>query len=190
MFRLTDESAKLRLLATTGLDGAIVLTFDAALAGFTAEEFVSRILLERFAMRGAVIGFNFHFGKGRAGTPAFLTAEGERHGFSVDIVPPLADSSRIISSGPIREALMAGGVAEAAELLGYAWFVSGSVAHGDKRGRELASRPPTSSSTPPARCGTASMRCAPRSKERYDGVANFRRRPMLTMQRAARSLFI
>ena len=81
LFRLTDESAKLRLLATTGLDGAIVLTFDAALAGFTAEEFVSRILLERFALRGAVIGFNFHFGKGRAGTPAFLTAEGERHGF-------------------------------------------------------------------------------------------------------------
>src|SRR6266704_1806921 len=55
LFRLTDERAKLRLFAGTGLDGAIVLTFDAALASFTAEEFVSRILLERFALRGAVI---------------------------------------------------------------------------------------------------------------------------------------
>src|SRR5580658_11160923 len=46
LFRLTDEAAKLRLLAATGLDGAIVLTFDAALAKLTAEEFVSRILVE------------------------------------------------------------------------------------------------------------------------------------------------
>jgi riboflavin kinase/FMN adenylyltransferase len=45
LFRLTDEAAKLRLLASTGLDGAIVLTFDAALAGVTAEEFVGRILV-------------------------------------------------------------------------------------------------------------------------------------------------
>jgi riboflavin kinase/FMN adenylyltransferase len=179
LFRLTDERAKLRLLATTGLDGAVVLTFDAALAGFTAEEFVSRILLERFALRGAVIGFNFHFGKGRAGTPAFLTAEGERHGFSVDIVPPLADGGRIISSGPIREALMAGRVAEAAELLGYAWFVSGSVAHGDKRGRELGF-PTANIKLDPAcalRHGVYAVRAQVEGR-RYDGVANFGRRPM------------
>src|SRR3984885_5969010 len=43
LFRLTDEAAKLRLLAATGLDGAIVLTFDATLAGLTADEFVARI---------------------------------------------------------------------------------------------------------------------------------------------------
>ena len=179
LFRLTDERAKLRLLATTGLDGAIVLPFDAALASFTAEEFVSRILLERFALRGAVIGFNFHFGKGRAGTPAFLTAEGERHGFSVDIVPPLADGGRIISSGPIREALMAGRVAEAAELLGYAWFVSGSVAHGDKRGRELGF-PTANIKLDPAcalRHGVYAVRAQVEGR-RYDGVANFGRRPM------------
>ena len=66
LFRLTDEAAKLRLLASTGLDGAIVLTFDAALAKLTADEFVSRILVDRFAVSGAVIGFNFHFGMNRA----------------------------------------------------------------------------------------------------------------------------
>src|SRR6516165_9508924 len=62
LFRLTDEAAKLRLLAGTGLDGAIVLTFDAALASLSAEDFVERILVERFAVSGAAIGFNFHFG--------------------------------------------------------------------------------------------------------------------------------
>src|ERR1700744_2451123 len=48
--RLTDEAAKLRLFAATGLDGAIVLKFDAALARLTAEEFVSRILVGKFAI--------------------------------------------------------------------------------------------------------------------------------------------
>ncbi len=179
LFRLTDESTKLRLLAAAGLDGAIVLTFDAALASLTADEFVSRILLERFALRGAVIGFNFHFGKGRAGSPAFLTAEGRRRGFSVDIVPPLADGERVISSGPIREALIAGRVREAAELLGYAWFVSGSVAHGDKRGRELGF--PTANLKLDPACGLRHGVYAVRVQvegRRYDGVANFGRRPM------------
>ena len=74
----------MRLLAATGLDGAIVLTFDAALANLSAEEFVARILVERFAVGGAVIGFNFHFGMHRAGSPDFLAAEGKKRGFAVD----------------------------------------------------------------------------------------------------------
>ena len=51
MFRLTDETGKLRLLAATGLDGAIVLTFNRALASLSPEEFVRRILVERLAHR-------------------------------------------------------------------------------------------------------------------------------------------
>ena len=88
LFRLTDEAAKLRLLASTGLDGAIVLTFNAALAGLTADEFVTRILVGRFGISGAVIGFNFHFGKNRAGSPDFLAAEGRKFGFTVDLIDP------------------------------------------------------------------------------------------------------
>ena len=119
LFRLTDEAVKLRLLAATGLDGAIVLTFDAALARLTAEEFVARILVERFAVSGVVIGFNFHFGAGRTGSPAFLEAQGAQRGFTVDIVAPLEDGGRPVASGPIRDALAAGRVGDAADLLGY-----------------------------------------------------------------------
>ena len=110
MFQLTDEAGKLRLLASTGLDGAILLTFDAALAGLTADEFVARILVGRFAISGAVIGFNFHFGKGRGGSPDFLAAEGRKYGFSVDVVPPFMFDGHPVSSGPIREALASGRV--------------------------------------------------------------------------------
>jgi riboflavin kinase/FMN adenylyltransferase len=137
LFRLSDESQKLRLLAGSGLDGAIVLTFNAALANLPAGEFIERVLVDRFAVSGVVTGFDFHFGKDRGGSPAFLAAEGKARGFPVDIVPALEDEGRPVSSGTIRAALSAGRVVEAAELLGYPWFVSGEVIHGEKRGRDL-----------------------------------------------------
>jgi riboflavin kinase/FMN adenylyltransferase len=179
LFRLTPEAAKLRLLAATGLDGAIVLTFNADLAKLTAEDFVQRVLVDRFAISGAAIGFNFHFGANRAGSPDFLQAEGKRHGFAVDIVPPLLDGGRPVSSGPIRAALAAGRLDDAAEFLGYPWFVSGTVIHGDKRGRELGF-PTANLRLDPAcalRHGIYAVRTAIAGR-RYDGVASFGRRPM------------
>src|SRR5262249_56352325 len=86
---------------------------------------------------GAAVGFDFRFGKNRAGTPDLLAAEGARRHFAVDIVPAVETGGRRISSGVIREALAAGHVTTAAELLGYPWFVTGEVVHGDKRGRTL-----------------------------------------------------
>src|SRR5436305_1722049 len=83
LFRLTDETNKLRLFAATELDGAIVMSFDASLANLTAEEFVARILVDQLAIAGAAIGYNFHFGKQRAGSPSFLAAQGAKYGFAV-----------------------------------------------------------------------------------------------------------
>ena len=179
LFRLTDEAAKLRLLASTGLDGAIVLTFDAALASVTAEDFVARILVGRFALSGAVIGFNFHFGKNRAGSPDFLAAQGRRYGFAVDVIAPFQLDGHPVSSGPIRDALAAGRLDQAAALLGFPWFVSGEVIHGDKRGREFGF--PTANVRLDAACGLRHGVYAVRvahAGRRYDGVANFGRRPM------------
>src|SRR6516165_12280321 len=179
LFRLTDEAAKLRLLAATGLDGAIVLTFDEALAKLSADDFVSRVLVERLAIGGTAIGFNFHFGAKRAGSADFLAAEGKKLGFAVDIVPPLLDRGRPISSGPIRQALATGHLDDATELLGHPWFVSGEVIHGDKRGRELGF--PTANLKLDPSCalrhGIYAVRTAIAGR-RHDGVASFGRRPM------------
>jgi riboflavin kinase/FMN adenylyltransferase len=179
LFRLTPEAAKLRLLAASGLDGAIVLTFNAELAKLSAEDFVARVLVDRFAISGAAIGFNFHFGANRAGSPEFLQAQSRQHGFALDIVPPLLDGGRPVSSGPIRAALAAGRLDDAAEFLGYPWFVSGTVIHGDKRGRELGF-PTANLRLDPAcalRHGIYAVRAAVAGR-RYDGVASFGRRPM------------
>jgi len=178
MFRLSDASAKLQLLAATGLDGAVVLTFDAALAALSAKDFIARILVERLAVAGAVIGFDFHYGKDRSGSPTFLVEEGRRLGFPAEIVPPLEDEGRAVSSSAIRAALAAGRVVEAAELLGNPWFVSAPVVHGDARGRELGY--PTANLKLDPGCGLKFGIYAVRvglEGLRYDGVASFGRRP-------------
>jgi riboflavin kinase/FMN adenylyltransferase len=178
-FHLTSEAAKLRLLAASGLDGAIVLTFNAALAGLSAEAFVERILVDRLAVTGAVIGFNFHFGKDRRGSPDFLIAQGAHHGFSVDVVPPFMLDGRRVSSGAVRDALAAGHVTEANDLLGHPFFVTAQVVHGDKRGRTLGY--PTANLRLGPDCGLKHGIYAVRvgiGEIRYDGVASFGRRPM------------
>jgi riboflavin kinase / FMN adenylyltransferase len=179
LFRLTDERAKLRLLAGTGLDGAVVLRFDAALAQLSAEDFVARVLVQRLAVSGVAIGFDFHFGAERSGSPGYLAAQGAKLGFAVDIVPRFEDDGRPVRSGPIRAALAAGEVVEAAELLGYPWFVSGEVVHGDKRGRELGYPTANMRLDPGCRLkhGIYAVRVGV-GERRYDGVASFGRRPM------------
>jgi riboflavin kinase / FMN adenylyltransferase len=177
-FQLTSEAAKLRLLAATGLDGAVILTFDAALAHLSAEDFVERILVDRLAVTGTVIGFNFHFGKDRRGSPDFLVAQGAHHGFSVDVVEPFMLDGRRVSSGAVRDALTAGHIAEANALLGYPWFVTAQVVHGDKRGRTLGY--PTANLRLGTECGLKHGIYAVRvglSGTLYDGVASFGRRP-------------
>ncbi|MBV9347684.1 MAG: bifunctional riboflavin kinase/FAD synthetase [Pseudolabrys sp.] len=179
LFILSDDKAKLRLLAGTGLDGAIVLTFDAALAGTSAEDFVAKILLDRFGVKGVVIGFDFHFGKQRLGSPDFLREQGERRGFSVDVIPALEEEGRPVSSGAVRTALAAGKAAEAAALLGAPWFVSGEVIHGEKRGRALGF--PTANIKLDSSCGLKHGIYAVRVKadgKVHSGVASFGRRPM------------
>jgi riboflavin kinase/FMN adenylyltransferase len=179
LFRLTDATAKLRLFAATALDGAILMKFDGALAALDPAAFIARVLIERFAVAGVAVGFDFHFGKARAGTPAYLKEEGERLGFHVDVVPALLDGGRRISSGGVRDALAAGRPDEAADLLGYPWFVTGVVVHGDQRGRDLGY--PTANLRLDPGCGLRHGIYAVRVEvdgRRFDGVANFGRRPM------------
>ncbi len=179
LFQLSSERDKLRLLAATGLDGAVVMRFDAALASTTAEDFIARILVGQLGIGGAAIGFDFHFGKDRAGSPTYLAEQGVRRGFAVDVVPPLEDEGRPVSSGAVRTALSQGKVVEAAELLGAPWFASGEVIHGDKRGRELGF--PTANLALDPACGLKhgiyAVRVSARGR-RHDGVASFGRRPM------------
>jgi riboflavin kinase/FMN adenylyltransferase len=84
-----------------------------------------------------VVGADFRFGKGRAGTAEDLAALAGRHGLGVTVAPLLEHSGRPISSTAIREALSAGDPRAAAQMLGHWHRIDGEVLHGEKRGREL-----------------------------------------------------
>ncbi|MCD7059212.1 bifunctional riboflavin kinase/FAD synthetase [Pelagibacterium xiamenense] len=137
LHRLTYAGDKARLAEALGFDGLVVLPFSRDLSSVEAPDFVSRYLIDALGASGVVAGADFHFGKGRAGTPEFLKAEGERRGFGVEIVGMLDEGDEPVSSSRIRAALAEGGVEAANRLLGYHHFISGTVIEGDKRGREL-----------------------------------------------------
>jgi riboflavin kinase/FMN adenylyltransferase len=182
VFRLTPEGAKARALRGLGLDGMVTLTFDAALAGSDPETFVVDTLLRRLGLKGAVVGYDFHFGKNRAGTPAFLADAGARHGFPVEIVDKIIanpdGSSEAVHAATAREALEKGDVARARLLLGYPWFVVGTVIHGQELGRTLGFPTANIALDPSCRLafGIYAVRMTVDGVTR-DGVASYGRRP-------------
>lgn len=137
MFRLTQGDAKARLAEAMGLDGIIILPFDRDFSQNEAEVFVETMLVEQLGVRGVIVGSDFHFGRQRRGTPAFLRAAGERLGFAVETLDLMDEGDEVISSSRIRAALSEGAVGAANRLLGYHWFFDGCVVKGDQRGREL-----------------------------------------------------
>lgn len=179
LFRLTPAPVKAAVAAALGIDGMLVLEFDAALSQVAAEDFVRRILVERLAIRHAVTGYDFHFGHRRGGTPGFLQHAGLMHGFGVTVVPEFDDGGAAVSSTRIRAALGSGDIAAANALLGWRWSVAAPVRHGDKRGRDLG-YPTANMALDPAvglAHGIYAVRFARADGSVHDGVASFGRRP-------------
>src|ERR1700735_786164 len=177
-FRLTDEAGKLRLLAGTGLAGAVVMAFDKTRAGTTAQDFIHHDLIERLGISGIAVGYDFHFGKGRVGSPSLLVSEAPRLGIEVDVQAHIDIAERPVSSSAIRMALAEGQIEEASAMLGGPWFITGEVIHGDKRGRDLGY--PTANIRLDKNCGLKHGIYAVRVGQdgrRFDGVASFGRRP-------------
>jgi riboflavin kinase/FMN adenylyltransferase len=133
-FRITPLPRKLALLEQFGMDVVAILAFDQALASLSAEEFVARILVQDLGVSHVVVGYDFHFGKGRGGNAGLLREAGVRHGFGVTEVAPVADGGEAYSSSGIRALLAKGDVAGAGRRLGHWWRVVGTVVGGAKRG--------------------------------------------------------
>jgi riboflavin kinase/FMN adenylyltransferase len=194
-FRLTDEPAKLRLLAGTGLAGAVVMTFDKNRAETTAQDFIHLELIERLGVSGIAVGYDFHFGKGRVGSPSLLVNEAPRLGIEVDVQPHVDIAERPVSSSAIRMALAEGQIEDANEMLGGPWFVTSEVIHGEKRGRDLGY--PTANLRLDRNCGLRHGIYAVRvglgqgkDQVRYDGVASFGRRPTFDNGAALLEVFL
>lgn len=140
---LTDLDQKLELLAATGVDYCLVVTFDEARSQESADDFTRDVLVGCLNTKVVVVGEDFHFGHNRTGNVTRLTELGTDLGFEVqgiDLVDesgaPTGTGARV-SSTRIRRALLAGDLVEANTMLGRPYEVRGVVDHGDERGREL-----------------------------------------------------
>jgi len=137
-FRITPARAKLLAIADLGVDVSFILPFDAALATMEAEAFVADVLVGALDVHHVVCGYDFHFGKGRAGSPAMLLDAGRRYGFDFTVVNEVDDADGLkYSSTGIRGHLRDGEPRAAAEVLGHPFEIAGRVSHGDKRGRTI-----------------------------------------------------
>lgn len=134
---LTTPVEKKEILAESGLDYAVFLSFTPALSRYEPRRFIEEVLVGRLGVEELVIGHDHGFGRGRSGDAETLQRIGEEIGFAVDVVPPVVADGVPISSSAIRAALQAGDPEAAALGLGRPYALRGLVVRGDGRGRQL-----------------------------------------------------
>lgn len=188
--RLSRLRDKVHALQRAPVDRLLLLAFDHRLAAITAEDFIADLLVRRLGVRCLVVGDDFRFGHRRRGDIALLEAAGRRHGFEVVALSACNEGDRRISSTSVREALRAGDLALAEQLLGRPFEISGRVVHGDERGRTLGF--PTANIHWPLRRGEAgdlplrgvfSARVEGLERPAWPAVVNIGRRPTVAGRR-------
>jgi riboflavin kinase/FMN adenylyltransferase len=132
---ITPEDKRI-LLRNMGVDIMLNIPFTDEFLRLTAQEFIEA-LMENLQPKHIVVGPNYSFGYKSLGTPAFLEQSGKKYGFAVDVHAGVYFNDLIVSSTLIRQLILDGKVDEATNLLGRPVFFSGTVLHGDKRGREI-----------------------------------------------------
>ena len=133
---LNSFADKLRLLATTGVDYCIVLDFTEALSQLSAEAFL-RILATQLRVKGLVIGYDHRFGHDRRDGFEQYVEYGQRWGIEILKAAAFDAGHTAVSSSEIRRLVQEGKVERAAQLLTYAYHISGRIVSGYKVGRTL-----------------------------------------------------
>ncbi len=183
VFRLTPAPMRARLLQAMGFQSVIEYPFDRDFAGRSAQDFIDSILIDWLGASEVVTGFDFHFGKGREGGPAFLMQAGKTRGFGVTLVDAFRDEGAdVVSSSRIRGLLGQGAVVEAAGLLGYRFTVEAEVIKGKQLGRTLGYPTANMALAPEAELkpGIYAVRLRRADGSLRDGVASFGYRPTVT----------
>jgi riboflavin kinase/FMN adenylyltransferase len=136
-FRLTSLDQREKLFAHAGADAMLVFEFGAKLASTGSEDFVSQLLAGRIGAAGVVTGDDFTFGRGRTGNVATLKTLGAHSGITAEAVAQVLVDGERVSSGRVRDALIAGDTSAATRMLSRPYAIEGVVQRGDQRGREL-----------------------------------------------------
>lgn len=134
---LTTLPEKIALLEKAGIDHLVVVPFTKAFSELSAREYLEDFLVARFKPHTIIIGYDHRFGHNREGGLELLEAEQQQYGFRLVEIPQQVVNDLTVSSTKIRKSLQEGEVLLANQLLEYPYFLSGTVVHGDKMGRQL-----------------------------------------------------
>ena len=134
---LTPFAEKVALLEAQGLQQFVLLPFNQDLASLSPEAFVEKILVNHLKAQQISVGFNFHFGYKRSGNVTHLETIASRYSIEVMVTAPKTLEGDRISSSAIRQALQAGEIERANQLLGRSYCLTGVVVQGQQMGRQL-----------------------------------------------------
>jgi riboflavin kinase/FMN adenylyltransferase len=135
--RIASVRDKLLDLAHCGIDQTVVMPFNSAFAAQSPQTFIDAVLVGGLHARYVLVGDDFRFGVRRAGDYAMLDKAGASRGFDVARMNSYEVHGLRVSSSAVRDALAQGRMADAQQLLGHPYRISGHVVHGRKLGREL-----------------------------------------------------
>jgi riboflavin kinase / FMN adenylyltransferase len=135
--RIANLRDKIEGLRRAGIERVFVQHFNRDFACLSPEQFIERILVQGCRTRCLLVGDDFRFGARRAGDVALLRREAAAGGFALEQIDPVLLGGERVSSSRIRAALDEGDLAQASELLGHAYAISGRVLHGSKLGRQI-----------------------------------------------------
>lgn len=125
---------KIELIEQAGIDALLIIPFSKKFAGLSAVQFVDDILCGIIGVKELVVGYDYAFGKGRAGNIDFLKEQGREKGFSVTVIEACYENGMLASSSKVRELVTEGRMADARTLLGRYYQIRGVVQHGQQRG--------------------------------------------------------
>ncbi len=134
---LSTYDEKLELLASIGIDVVVEEPFSREFSVVAPEQFYTDTILRRLSARSIVVGYDFAFGKERAGHLEALRDFSGRSGVDLTVVQPQRVGDEVVSSSRIRRHLLAGEVVEANALLGREFCYRGVVIKGEGRGRKI-----------------------------------------------------
>lgn len=134
---ILSPEEKVEVLSTTGIDYLVVHRFDKNFASINSEDFMNKVMVGKLGMRHLVSGFNNHFGCDRMGDVEVLKQYGHRFGFEVSRLDAAMLNGISASSTSVRNALLEGDVETAASILGYSYYISGTVVHGRHIGTKI-----------------------------------------------------
>ena len=134
---LMTLTQRVAAIGATGIEAALVLSFDNSLSLMSAEDFVKTFVVGTLRARAVMVGGNFRFGHNQAGDARLLVELGRRWGFEEHIVPPVEVGGVVVSSSEIRQTLAEGNVEQAARFLGRPFALSGEIRPGTGQGRKL-----------------------------------------------------